>query len=643
MKRRDFFKKGATGAVAATMIPVVASGQVSSEKEGDRKSDNWIQVATGQKGIPDRKKTLDVDVAVLGGGVAGCCAAVAAARNGAKTVLVQDRSVLGGNSSSEIRVHLNGVTHLKDGYPERETGIVEEILIHNRFLNPQQSFDMWDYAIYDYVSSQPNLTVLMNTSAMKAKMKGEKIKSAICWQGPTETEFTINAKQFIDCSGDGLLAATSGALYRTGREGKKEFNEKYAPDEPDGWQMGATIMFNTKNMGEPIEFVAPGFTIPYVDENAGKKHRKITNFDQGYWWVEVGSQGDIIGEFDNIRQRVMGYAFGVWDYIKNSGNYPDSANYSLDWICSFPGRRESRRFMGDHILKEGDLTSYKHFEDAIGYGGWSLDEHNPGGIESLKDPASFFHQRFTKAYEIPFRSLYSANVPNLLFAGRNVSVTHIALSSTRLQGTCATMGQAVGTAAAFCVRKEINPRELAANHINELQEQLLRDDAYIPNRAANDPKDLAKSAAAIFASSTSSGEAELLTNGISRDVQEDDAIHHWESDGLPGSVTLEWEKAVTLSKVEIKCDTNTRKNILLRNDRREDKNFAVTVPPELLKSLEVEGRVKGKWVSLGKNYENKRRLIKFNFDSTQLTAVRITVKETYGVDNGRLYEVRCYA
>ncbi|MEQ9289098.1 MAG: FAD-dependent oxidoreductase [Cyclobacteriaceae bacterium] len=643
MKRRDFFKKGATGAVAATMIPLASDAQPNPESIGDRKTDKWLKISNGEMGIPNRQKTVDFDVAVLGGGVAGCCAAVSAARNGAKTVLVQDRPVLGGNSSSEIRVHMNGVTHLKGGYPERETGIVEEILLHNRFNNPQQSFHVWDHVIYDYVTSEPNLTVMMNTQAIRAEMKGKKINSALCWQSTTETEFTINAKIFIDCSGDGLLAATAGALYRTGREGKKEFNEQYAPDEPDGWQMGATIMFNSKDMGEPMPFEAPAFTIPYVEKDQPHKHRKIKSIEQGYWWVEVGSQEDIIGEFEGIRHKLMGYAYGVWDYIKNSGKFPEAENYALDWVCSFPGRRESRRFIGDHILSEGDLVNYRHFEDAVGYGGWSLDEHNPGGIENLDDPPSFFHHHFSQAYEIPFRSLYSANVPNLLFAGRNVSVTHIALSSTRLQGTCATMGQAVGTAAALCHKKDVLPRELATSHIGELQEQLLRDDAYIPNRPSKDTKEMAKTAAAIFASTTSSGSADLLIDGYSRDVQEKDAIHHWQSDGLPASVTFEWRQPVDLSTVEIKCDTNTRRNIMLRHDSRVNETFGITVPPELLKTLELEGRVKGKWVSLGKKEENKRRLIKFDFDPVQLTAIRVTVKETYGAENGRLYEVRCYA
>ncbi|GAA3617399.1 FAD-dependent oxidoreductase [Flavivirga amylovorans] len=644
MKRRSFFKKGVQGAVAASIIPLSGcSSNTSGNQKKEGNPEQWQDLGSGKKGNPNRDKELHVDVLIAGGGVAGCCAAVSAARNGAKTILVQDRPVLGGNGSSEIRVHLNGVTHLKNGKAERETGVVEEILLENRFQNPQQSWHVWDHVIYDYVASTPNLKVMLNTQALQANMKGGKIESVDCLQYNTETTFKIYAQQFIDCSGDGLMAATAGALYRTGREGKAEFNEKYAPDEPDGWQMGSTIMFSTKDMGKPMPFEPPHYAIPFDAEKAAENDRKIKQFTQGYWWIEVGSENDIIAEADEIRQRLMGHLYGIWDYIKNSGKHPESENFALDWVASIPGRRESRRFMGDHILIEGDLLSYRHFEDAVGYGGWSLDEHNPGGIENLSDPPSFFHEKFTKVYEIPFGSLYSVNIPNLLFAGRNISVSHIALSSTRLQGTCATMGQAVGTAAAICIKKEISPRELRQNHINELQEQLLRDDAYIPNRPAKDSNDLAKKASMIFASSTSSGDAKLLTNGYSRDVQERDEINHWQSVSLPADVILEWEAPQNISKIEIKCDTNTLKNIMMRHTPGKKEKFIETVPPELTKSLYVEARVNGAWVKVGEVIKNRRRLIKFSFDSVRATAVKVVLTETYGVEVGRLYEVRCYA
>ncbi|QBG46790.1 FAD-dependent oxidoreductase [Verrucomicrobia bacterium S94] len=637
MKRRDYFK---TGAAAAVSIPIVGKASEDQGLQGERIMDNWYQVAGGKRGLPIRHITKNVDVAVLGGGLAGICAAVASARNGAKTILVQDRPVLGGNSSSEMRVHVNGVNHLRpDNYAERETGIIEELLLHNRFHNKQESWPVWDHLLYDFVTSEPNLELLLNTQATKAVMNGSTIKAARCWQLTTETEIMIEAEQFIDCSGDGLLAATAGALYRTGREGKKEFGEQFAPDEPDGWQMGATLLMHSEDMGRPMPFEAPSWAIPYDAEKSHPK-RSFNGFHNGIWWMEVGSDADIIGEQEEIRHKLMCYAYGVWDYIKNSGKIPNVENHALTWVQSLPGKRESRRFIGDYILREGDLLNHTHFEDTVGYGGWSLDEHCWAGIENLEDPPSYFHHHFRKVYEIPYRSLYSKNITNLSFAGRNISQTHIALSSTRLMATCSTMGMAVGTAAAMCIDKNCNPRDIAQKHINELQENLLREDSFLPHRPAKDEKDLARKAALIAASSTVSGDAALLNDGVARDFE--GVEHGWESHGLPAEVIMEWEEPINLSKVEIKCDTNLKRNICMRKDSKVSFNYWNDVPTELLKSLDVEARIDGKWIRVGSNDDNRRRLIKFHFDQIRTSGIRINLKETYGAPNAKLFEIRCY-
>ncbi|MCG8579141.1 MAG: FAD-dependent oxidoreductase [Bacteroidales bacterium] len=611
-----------------------------NENSEPKYPNQWNQMGTGFKTRPDRCKTIRYDVAVIGGGAAGMCAAIAAARNGAKVVLVQDRPVLGGNSSSEIRVHLNGVNHLKNGLPERETGIIEEILLHNRFHNPQDSYPVWDHILYDFITREKKLDLKLNTNAMRAIMNGDKIESAFCYQSTTEMEYTIKANLFIDCSGDGLLAATAGAFYRTGREAASEFNEKYAPKEADGWQMGSTVLLGSKDMGRPMPFIPPHFTIKY-DPEKSHKGRNLIPFDLGFWWVELGSEDDIIGEYEDTKHRLMGYAYGVWDYLKNSGKFPETENYALDWVSSLPGKRESRRFIGDYILSEPDLLGNKQFADAVAYGGWSLDEHNPGGMDNLSEPPSYFHEEFEEPYQIPFRSLYSKNVPNLLFAGRNISQTHMALSSTRIMATCALEGQAVGTAAALCFKRNITPRELGQKYINELQEQLLRDDVFIPNRVANDSNDLVGKAALIMASSTSSGNAQFLSDGMSRDYN--GKVHHWQSDGLPAMVSVEWENNVEISKVEVKCDTNVKRNIMLRRDSLENEIYTTQIPPELIKSMDVEARVQGEWTKIGSIDDNRTRRVKFTCDKVVATAIRINVKETYGFQHAKLFEVRCYS
>ncbi|WP_298365782.1 FAD-dependent oxidoreductase [uncultured Lutibacter sp.] len=642
MKRRNFFKTGAKGALAAGLFPIMGDITAQTSSSSDKRLFNWNEGVEGIKGDPIRRKILNVDVAVIGGGMSGISAAVSAARNGAKVVLVQDRPVLGGNASSEMRVTVNGVQSLSNKHKvERETGIVEELLIENWHYNPQESYPVWDHVLYNYVVREKNLTLLLNTSAISVEMNDDKIKSVVCRQLTTETDFTINAAMFCDCSGDGFMAASAGAEFRMGREGKAEFNEKYAPDEPDGWVMGDCFMMITKDMGKPVPFYPPEYAIPFDAETAFKdKHRKVKQVKEGFWWVELSSDVDIIGERDEIRHRLMAHFYGVWDHIKNSGNFPEAENIALDWIGSIPGRRESRRFMGDYILKEGDLLGNTQFDDAIAFGGWSLDEHCPGGIENLKEPASYFHSRFKEVYQVPFRCLYSKNISNLLFAGRNVSVTHMALSSTRIIGTCSMMGQAAGTAAAMCAEKGVNPRGLYQNNMNELQEQLLRDDSYFPNRPANDPKDKAKKAATIFASSTASGDAKLLLDGVSRD--EIEKIHHWQSEGLNEELQLEWNKPQKLTSVEMKFDTNLQRKMMMHKNPEKNKGQIIGIPPELIKNLSVEARVKGDWVEVGKVDYNKTRLVKVNFNEVKTTAVRVKLKETHGAESIKMFEIRCY-
>lgn len=642
MKRRQFIKGISIGTVIATNLPLQAK-TVDGNDGGiaNRDKDKWFDVATGKFIKPERKKSRNYNVVVIGGGLAGICAAVAAARKGSRTILVQDRPVLGGNSSSEIRVWIHGA-QFRNMVPERETGLIEEILLLNRFLNPQESWSMWDHVLYEFVTREPNLTLMLNTSALKAQMNGDKIDSALCWQATTETLFELKGKIFIDCSGDGLLAASAGALYRTGREAKAEFNESYAPEKADGWQMGSTIVFTVKDLGYPVPYTLPSFAIKYEAEKSHPGRAiQLTKNGQFFWWIEVGSNGDIISEQENIRHKLLGYIHGVWDYIKNSGKFPEAETLALDWVGAIPGKRESRRFIGDYILSERDLTEHRHFEDAVAFGGWALDEHNPGGIENLKEPPSYFHRFFDRVYEIPFRCLYSKNIPNLFFAGRNISQTHIALSSTRVMATCALMGQAVGTAAALCLKKNILPRALREKHIGELQEQLLRDDVFIPNRPARDENDLARKANLIFASSTTSGDAKLLVDGWSRDI--DSEIHHWQSDGLPAEIQLEWEKTVPISCVEIKCDTNLKRHIMMRNDHRNDELYCNTVPPELVKSLEIQARINGEWKKIASLNNNQTRLIRFNFKKIKTNALLVKIKETYGSKNAKLFEIRCYS
>ena len=593
-------------------------------------------------GLPCRKKTVQFDTVVVGGGMAGVCAAIAAARHGAKTVLIQDRPVLGGNASSEIRVCVNGASTLDaDGNRtvERETGIIEEILLANRKFNPQDSYEVWDHIVYDIVDREENLSIMMNTQAVDAVMDGDRIAAALCWQSTTETEFTVNAKVFIDCSGDGLLAAAAGAVYRTGREAAGEFDESYAPEQADGWQMGASLLLSTRDMGEPTPFEPPGFTIKFDLE---KNNRSIGgSLRQGYWWVELGSDDDIIADQEKNRHKLMGYLFGVWDYIKNSGKYPEAENLALDWLGAVPGRRESRRFVGDYMFSQRDMTEYRHFDDAIAYGGWPIDEHVPGGIENPHDPPTWFHHHFDKIYQFPFRSIYSKNISNLMFAGRNASCTHIALSSTRIIATCSLMGQAAGTAASLCLKYDATPRQVGNAHIKELQQLLISDDVFIPDIPADGAGDLARQSV-VTASSTSSGDVKLLVDGVSRD--ENNECHYWQSDGLDAVLTLEWDAEIKLSEVWLKLDTNLRKCLwkVMKDRDRSVKFTPDKLPEELVKTFEIEVLADGRWRPVAGIDNNCKRMVKLRFVPVRAKAMRIVFKETYGAADVKVFEVRCY-
>ncbi len=248
MNRRRFIQNIGISTIAIGVSPSIlaSSNFISPSKDLNwLKKNQWKYLGTEKKKITNRNKSASYDVAVIGAGIAGLSAAVSAARNGSKTVLIHNRSVLGGNASSEVHVPINGAYHYQNKFGiDRETGIVEEIQIENRYYNPQMSWEVWDHVLYNFVTREPNLTLILNAHAMEAVTKGDKIKTAICFQQSTDSKLYINADIFIDCSGDGTLAASAGAEFRTGREGKNEFNESYAPEKADGWVMGDSIQLS---------------------------------------------------------------------------------------------------------------------------------------------------------------------------------------------------------------------------------------------------------------------------------------------------------------------------------------------------------------------------------------------------------------
>lgn len=408
-----------------------------------------------------REEEVHYDIAVIGGGLAGTCAAIAAARLGRRVALVNNRSVLGGNASSEIRVWVCGATAHGVHRWARETGIMGELYTENQYRNPEGNPYYWDQVVLDAVHAEPNIDLYLNTDVREVDASGpddrREVHSCTGWMMGSERRITFHARQFLDCTGDGLLGHLAGARHRIGREARSEFGEPWAPSEADQALLGSTILFHSRDAGRPVKFVPPAYakdlsTTPIL------RNRILRTGDNGcdYWWIEWGGELDTVHDNERIRDELQAVIMGVWDHIKNSGQFPDAANLTLEWVGSLPGKREYRRFLGDHVLTQQDILEQRQFEDRIAFGGWSVDLHPVQGMYA-EEPGA--RQRYADGiFHIPLRSLYSANVTNLHFAGRNISATHIAFGATRVMATCATLGEAAGTAAALCVAEDLTPR-----------------------------------------------------------------------------------------------------------------------------------------------------------------------------------------
>lgn len=457
-----------------------------------------------------RTKEISCELCVVGGGLAGMFAAVAASRHGRQVVLIHDRPMFGGNASSEVRMWPMGA----HGKNRRETGLFEEMILTNMYRNPTRSYAIWDSVLFEIVKQQPGLTALLNCSVWEAKMDSEShIRSVSAWQLTTYQQFEIRADIFIDCSGDSILAEFTGAKYRVGREARSEFGEAAAPVNADRKTMGNTCMLQARETGVPIPFTPPQWArvIPDETQLSTRPHLPNQFRDNNFWWLELGGEQDTIADAEEIRDELLSLAFGVWDHIKNHGDH-DADNWELDWAGFLPGKRESRRYEGDHILTQPEVTAGGKFEDIVAYGGWRIDDHPPAGFDHRGEPTTYYD--CPSPFGIPYRCLYSANIENLMFAGRNISVTHAAMAASRVMATCAMLGQAAGTAAALAVEKGITPRQVG-DHMALLQQQLMDDDCWLPGLKRNISK-ACRDAALVC----NAPDGENLRNGADRPTDE---------------------------------------------------------------------------------------------------------------------------
>jgi len=435
---------------------------------------------------------LQSDLVVIGGGMAGTCCAITAARKGIKVVLVQDRPILGGNASSEVRLWILGATsHMGNNNRwAREGGVIDELLVENMYRNPEGNTLILDTILLEKVYDEANITLLLNTSVFETvKSCPNTIASVRAFCSQNSTQYELEATLFCDASGDGVVGFQAGAAFRMGAESAEEFGEGFAPTEEYGELLGHSMYFMSKDVGKPVQFVAPSYALKDITKIPRYKKFNIKDHGCWLWWLEYGGRLDTVHETETIKWELWKVVYGVWDYIKNSGKFPEAENLTLEWVGQIPGKRESRRFEGHYMLKQSDLVDQVQFSDAVAHGGWALDLHPADGVFSEKPGCNQWHTK--GVYEIPYRSLISKNISNLLLAGRIISASHVAFASTRVMATCAQSAQAVGMAAALAVQNNWRIEDINdPDRMQILQRELLLSGQHIPHVQLKDPKNM---------------------------------------------------------------------------------------------------------------------------------------------------------
>ncbi len=447
----------------------------------------------------EKVQRIDVDLVIVGAGMAGVCCAITAARAGLTVALAQDRPVPGGNASSEVRLWVLGATcHMgSNNRWAREGGVIDEILVENLYRNPEGNPLIFDTIVLEKIIEEPNITLLLNTSVFEAaKTPGDPdtLASVRGFCSQNSTFYELFAPLFCDASGDGILGFLCGAAFRMGAEAKEEFDEPYAPGKEFGGLLGDSIYFYSKDAHRPVKFVPPSFAMKNVPERI-PRYRQFNAQSQGcrLWWIEYGGRLDTVHQAEQIKWELWKIVYGVWDYIKNSGQFPDAENLTLEWVGHIPGKRESRRFEGDYILTQKDIVHRPNHDDAVAFGGWSIDLHPADGVYSKLAGSHHLHSK--GPYQIPYRCLYSRNVRNLFFAGRLISASHVAFGTIRVMGTGAHCGQAVALAAAICKREKCRPADVVEPaRMRALQRDLMCSGQHLPGRRLEDPRDIARQA-----------------------------------------------------------------------------------------------------------------------------------------------------
>jgi hypothetical protein len=597
-------------------------------------------------GVPDVPVNAgSYDVVVVGAGTAGCCAAIAAARMGAKTLLISDRPVVGGNASVELGVGIVGSAQYHEH--SRESGIIEEA---GRLAAARNKQGFMTRSFGDLIAAEPHLTLVENLLLEGVEKRGASaVASVTCCDTLTGARKIFSGKLFIDCTGDGWLGYHAGADYRLGREARSEFNESLAPETADNVTMsgclrapregfGGCIFYRTQQTDEPQPYVAPPWLhelppFPAFQRGRGYDDPIERYAKSGIWWVEHRGTVDDFNDPEGARDELLRINFSFWNHMKN--NWPAKeriANYRLDYVPFSNAKRETCRLMGDYILNQNDCVSARHFEDAIGHSGWMLDLHAVDGIFSVTGP--FDSHEKIPVCEIPYRCLYSRNIENLMMAGRNVSVTHYALGTVRVQGQTSLMGQAAGTAAALALVHGTTPRGVYQRHVPQLQQTLLKQDQFIPKVLNADPEDLARTAKVTASSSEAGSPPENVINGIARPWPEQSNV--WRSaqgEALPQWIELALAKPMPVSMVQCVFDTDLSETLAKQRG---------SCPNGCIRNYRIEVNADGEWQTVVSEKMNFQRFRRHVFTPVVTDRIRLTAETVQGGGPACVHEIRIY-
>ncbi len=612
----------------------------------------------------------EYDVVVVGAGTAGTCAALAAARSGARVALVHDRAVLGGNASSEIKVQIEGAS--VEHPNARETGIIEEAQLKRLALGGNAT--MSD-AFRALARDERNLTIFPSRRVMRVEKRFRRI-SAVLARGTLDGKWTrFRGKMFIDCTGDGWLGYYAGLPYMTGREARDKFAEAEAPGAADSATMSGSLSdgrfrFDSAVRDASVKFETPAWA-KVLPQGFTRNLKPVVHKYGGFspmWWLEHPGDVDDFADPEAARDELIRYYVAFWGWGKNEWEHRALlANEELLSVPFIDGRRETLRLVGDYVMTGNDEKSARMFPDRISYGGWPMDTHDPLGMKAVKSDGYWKHHPPLPIYSIPYRVLYSGALDNFFFAGRCQSATHMALGSIRVMSTLATLGQVCGTAAAECVRRGETPKEFGERHIAELQQRLVKDDLYIPAIENEDPADVARSARATASSScdrmffkmsdpvewftktyhiahpskrvghdgwlyVEGATPQSVVDGISRPVL--DIAHGWASDPkkpLPQWIRLDFAKPAAIAQVRITFNSDLQQ-------RKPD----FPMPRTLVKAYRVEVLSGGEWRCVAEVKDNWRRLAVHDFPLCEATALRVVVTETWGDPRAQIFEIRAY-